>query len=59
MQGRTAYHVFSNDGEIRHIAKNGQGALIDWYTQNNGEFNGAYITDIMYEPAQSTEVNKL
>jgi hypothetical protein len=42
-------HIYSKDGEINLIYKNGEMAAVDWYTQNNREFNGKYVIEIEYK----------
>ncbi len=41
--------VDSKYGEISHITKSGEMALIDWYRQNNEEINGKFVSSIVYE----------
>lgn len=39
----------SEKGEIELFQKNGEMALVDWYRQGNVEYNGKYVSVVVYK----------
>ena len=42
--------IFSNDdGEIKRFEKKGEMAYVEWFRKGNREFNGRYVSEVMFD----------